>query len=57
MNGMARKKQRRDKAKRFTEDGLPRDAKDWVESDWRDLWECLETVKRRIAERHREERK
>ena len=54
MNGMKAKKLRRDHAAAFTADGLPRDAKDWTEDDWRDLHECLEDVKRRIAKRHKE---
>lgn len=54
MTGMQRKKQKRDRAKRFTEDGLPRDAKDWTEADWRTLYEALEKINRDIAARHKE---
>lgn len=52
MNGMASKKLRRAIAARYTEDGLPRDARDWAAQDWRQLHEAMEEVKRRIAERH-----
>jgi hypothetical protein len=56
MNGMAAKKLRRDQSKRFTSDGLPRDVKDWTEDDWRDLHECIERIKQRVAQRHAAER-
>ena len=49
---MQRKRERREQAKQYTPDGLPRDAKDWTEQDWRDLYEATETAKRRIAARH-----
>ena len=51
---MREKKQRRDRARRFTADGLPRDGREWSVEDWRDLWHGMEEVKRKIAARHRE---
>lgn len=56
MNGMQRKKAKKEHAKRWTEDGLPRDDKDWTEEDWKDLHEGIEAIKRKIAERHQRER-
>jgi hypothetical protein len=53
-NGMKRKKTKREYAKRWTDEGLPRDAKDWAEEDWRDLHVAMEEVKRRVARRHRD---
>lgn len=38
--------------KRLNPDGLPRDARDWTEADWRDLHRAMETVRRLIGERH-----
>lgn len=40
------------KPKQLTADGLPRDAKDWVEADWQDLFVAVEKAKRLIAARH-----
>jgi hypothetical protein len=37
---------------RFTEDGLPKDGREWTVDDWRDLHEAMETVKRKVSERH-----
>ncbi len=37
---------------RFNEDGLPKDARDWTEEDWRDLHEAMESVKRKVKVRH-----
>lgn len=54
MNGMKAKAARRQHRKRLTEDGIPRDANDWLYEDWQDLHWALEWVKRRIAERHKE---
>jgi hypothetical protein len=54
MNGMQRKKQARDRSKRFTEEGLPRDGKEWTRDDWADLHYGLEEIKRKIRERHKE---
>ena len=51
-NGMKAKAERRKKAKRLTPDGLPRDANDWTEDDWRDLHVALERVKASVAARH-----
>ena len=56
MNGMQAKKLRRDRAKRSTEDGLPRDGNDWREEDWSDLYMAMEWVRRRVRERHQRER-
>lgn len=50
--GMHEKRLRREYAKMFTEDGLPRDAKDWLPADWQDLYEALETIKRKVKQRH-----
>lgn len=50
------KRERRQHAKAFTEDGLPRDAKEWLEDDWRDLHRAMETVKRKVAKRHEQPR-
>jgi nucleotidyltransferase/DNA polymerase involved in DNA repair len=40
--------------RKFSEDGLPRDANDWTVDDWRDLWRAYRQAVRRIAKRHRE---
>jgi len=53
VNGMKAKAERRREEKRLNEYGLPRDARDWTEEDWRDLHEALETVYRKIAARHK----
>lgn len=47
---MTRKELRKSK---LTEDGLPKDARDWTEADWRSLHEAMERAKREIAERHK----
>lgn len=52
MNGMQRKAAAKRHAARYTEDGLPRDAREWVEQDWRDLFTAVEEAKRKIKERH-----
>lgn len=49
---MRDKARRRAHAKRFTEDGLPRDANEWTEEDWRTLYEALETVTRKVRDNH-----
>lgn len=41
--------------KRLSRDGLPVDARDWTEADWRDLHEAVEDVKRKVAQRHAEQ--
>lgn len=58
MNGMQQKAARRRHAAQYTEDGLPRDAKQWREEDWRDLWHAMRDVIAKIALRRkdREER-
>lgn len=38
--------------RRRSPDGLPIDAKEWTEADWRDLHEAMETVKRKVKARH-----
>ena len=53
MNGMKAKKQRHDHAKRFTADGLPRDPRKYTVEDWRDVFETVEALRKRIAERHK----
>lgn len=53
MNGMKAKKLRREQAIRLTEDGLPRDAKDWTVADWCDLWKSLKAMKAKIRARHK----
>jgi hypothetical protein len=55
-DGMRAKAARTRDRKRYTEDGLPRDAKDYTEADWRDIHEAIESVKAKIAARHRKER-
>lgn len=52
MNGMKGKKERREQAKRFTEDGLPRNPNDWTEDDWRALHVAMEAAKREIRGSH-----
>ncbi len=54
MNGMKAKKLRQEHAKRFTQDGLPRNSKDWTAEDWRDLWTAIQAAIAKIAERHKE---
>lgn len=56
MNGMKAKKLRRERAIRFTDEGLPRDAKDWTVKDWIDLYRALEAVKAKIRARHSRKR-
>ncbi len=56
MNGMAAKKLRRDHAAQWTDDGVPRDAKDWTKEDWKDLHEAIESVKEKVAKRHAEQK-
>lgn len=53
MNGMAAKKQRRDKAKRFTDDGVPRDPCEWTYEDWNDLFFAVAAAVKKIHKRHR----
>jgi hypothetical protein len=52
MNGMKAKAERRRHANQFTEDGIPRDANDWTEDDWRDLFMAMKWVQKRIRRRH-----
>lgn len=53
MNGMTRKKLRREHAKKYDAEGLPRDARDWTFEDWRDLHRAMEQVKRKVAARRK----
>lgn len=53
MNGMKRKAQERERARRYTPEGLPRDPLLWTVEDWRDLHNAIEEVKRKVAARHR----
>lgn len=52
MNGMRAKSQRKKLRQRFTEKGLPVDANDWTEDDWRDLHSAIDGVISKIARRH-----
>lgn len=56
MNGMKSKSARLRHDNRWTGCGLPRDAKEWTEADWRDLHEAIETIKQQVAKRHTKER-
>ncbi len=56
MNGMRAKKLRREKAKRLTPEGLPRDPNAWLPSDWASLWRAYQSVVREVSERHREDK-
>jgi hypothetical protein len=38
---------------RLSPDGLPIDARDWTEEDWRDLHVAIERIKARVAARHK----
>lgn len=49
---MQAKKLKRDRARRFTESGLPRDPNEWTEDDWRDLNRAIEEIKAKVAARH-----
>ena len=55
MNGMKAKAARRARERRYTADGLPRDAREWTEEDWMDLWRATEWVKARVRRRHRDD--
>ncbi len=57
MNGMKKKAERRERAKHYTEEGLPRDANAWTVQDWLDLYRGMEAIKKKIAARHKAERK
>jgi hypothetical protein len=41
---------------RYDKDGVPIDALDWEEEDWRILWMGYRAIKARIAARHKERR-
>ena len=49
---MKAKKLRRQHAVRFDENGLPRDANEWTEQDWRDLHEAMQRVIEKVGGRH-----
>ena len=53
MNGMKRKADRLAKARRYTKDGMPRDANEWTVQDWADLWRAMRRVVRTVAKRHK----
>lgn len=40
------------KSKKLNRDGLPLDARDWTEADWRELHEAIKRIKRNVAARH-----
>lgn len=42
----------KDRPKKLNRDGLPVDARDWTEADWRELHEAIERIKRNVARRH-----
>lgn len=52
MNGMKAKAARRARERRYTPDGLPRDAREWTVADWLDLWRATEWVRRKVRKRH-----
>lgn len=53
MNGMKAKKVRRAQQQKFTENGLPRDAKDWTVEDWSDLHHGMQAIFQKISARHK----
>lgn len=55
MNGMTRKRLRREHARRYTEDGVPRDAREWRPEDWASLHHAMEAARQEIAARHKED--
>lgn len=57
MNGMKAKAARRRKMERLTDEGLPRDARDWTEEDWRDLHLAIEEIKAKVRARHAKAKK
>ena len=40
--------------RRKSPEGLPIDAREWLREDWQDLYVAMETIKARIAARHRQ---
>ncbi len=40
------------KRKKLSPNGLPINSNDWTYEDWRDLHNAIETVKRKVGERH-----
>jgi hypothetical protein len=46
----------RQRQPRYDQDGVPIDAADWDEEDWRILWMGYCAIKTRIAARHKEKR-
>lgn len=57
MNGMKAKAARRRKMERLTDEGLPRDARDWTEEDWADLHHAIEAIKSKVRARHAKAKK
>lgn len=56
MNGMKRKARERKRRQQYTPDGLPRDPNAWTPADWCDLWRAMETVRRKVSQRHKDKR-
>lgn len=52
---MKAKAARRRYAARYDENGVPRDVNDWTIQDWKDLHEAMQTVIRKVGERHHPE--
>jgi hypothetical protein len=40
--------------KKLSRDGLPVDANEWTQTDWRDLHDAMEKTKKLIANRHKQ---
>ena len=55
MNGMQSKAGRRRWAAQWTENGLPRDTRDWTVADWKSLWDAMTKAAKEIAARHKAE--
>ena len=53
MNGMKKKALQKRHAARYTCDGIPRDACKWTVKDWADLHRAMESVRAKIAARHK----
>ena len=43
---------RKSERRRYSDSGLPVDPKDWTRQDWQDLHEAMQTVIKRVSERH-----
>ncbi len=53
MNGMKANKSRLAYDKRYTQEGLPRDANEWTVQDWCDLWRSIKRATAKIRKRHK----